>query len=277
MNSPKPVTRERNVPSDNIATICADLFQSIFLFPDHPSKLCSAITYEFKPDAFPSIQGKKHQPEGRRQHGFIAQEVEALAPGVVFEDSQGIKAVAYARLVPTMAAALSEALNRIDTLEALFQAGAATVPHDSATASSTKIAKKNSDVTLRRLGDGVNHKSVENDLKHIPDLERAESVHEENGIPETRHLTNILRTRPDASGKARERRGGSHRGIEGHASSTRLQRRAAALGARDQEGKTQVGFDQVQLSMENTALRGKIYEMEKKLLAFERKLATLVG
>lgn len=78
-----------------------------------------AVKYVLKSDRFPS---KESMEEGRRQQnhhqlGFIAQEVEKVAPEVVFEDARGIKAVAYSRVVPILARALSEALERLDVLE----------------------------------------------------------------------------------------------------------------------------------------------------------------
>ncbi|CAM9302579.1 unnamed protein product [Ectocarpus fasciculatus] len=79
-----------------------------------------AVTYVLKPEALPPSRAGNAQkrPHGdRRQHGFIAQEVEQVAPEVVAEDGNGYKTVAYARLVPTLATALSAALDRLDRLE----------------------------------------------------------------------------------------------------------------------------------------------------------------
>ncbi|CAM9311277.1 unnamed protein product, partial [Laminaria digitata] len=78
-----------------------------------------AITYTLKPDAFPTlVGGTTQQPTNdRRQLGFIAQEVEAIAPEVVSEDARGFKVVAYSRLVPLLASALSTALDRLDKLD----------------------------------------------------------------------------------------------------------------------------------------------------------------
>ncbi|CAM9167242.1 unnamed protein product [Ectocarpus sp. 12 AP-2014] len=79
-----------------------------------------AVTYVLKPETLPASKAVNSQTRthgDRRQHGFIAQEVEQVAPEVVAEDSNGFKTVAYSRLVPTLATALSAALDRLERLE----------------------------------------------------------------------------------------------------------------------------------------------------------------
>lgn len=79
-----------------------------------------AVTYVLKPEALPASKAGNSQTRThghRRQHGFIAQEVEQVAPEVVAEDCNGYKTVAYSRLLPTLATALSAALDRLDRLE----------------------------------------------------------------------------------------------------------------------------------------------------------------
>lgn len=175
--------------------------------PPRPHTPCRAITYAFKPDAFPPPPaGQAQQTDGGRQHGFIAQEVEVVAPEVVSEDSRGFKAVAYSRLVPVLVSALSDALDRVDNIERLVATGNATTPAAA--------------VSGRSSGVGV-------------------------------------------AGA----RGGT----------TTQRRRVMAMGAlgRQEAEETNVSFDMMQLSVENTGLRGRISELERRMADLEEKLDVL--
>ena len=105
-----------------------------------------AVTYALKPDAFPTVVGgpMAQQPNNdRRQLGFIAQEVEVVAPEVVSEDAHGFKVVAYSRLVPLLASALSAALARLDKLENAAAVNAAATAAGGGTASAKTTAITN--------------------------------------------------------------------------------------------------------------------------------------
>ncbi|KAL4130263.1 hypothetical protein PRIC2_006269 [Phytophthora ramorum] len=65
------------------------------------------------PDKFPHA--------GRRELGFIAQEVERVAPQVVSTDGGGFKYVAYARLMPVVVEALKREQQRADDSEERLQ------------------------------------------------------------------------------------------------------------------------------------------------------------
>ncbi|CAM9517815.1 unnamed protein product [Phaeothamnion confervicola] len=53
----------------------------------------------------------------RRQLGFLAQELEEVLPELVYTDAAGYRAVAYSRLVPVLAAAVTELAARHDRLQ----------------------------------------------------------------------------------------------------------------------------------------------------------------
>lgn len=188
-----------------------------------------AVTYVLKPDAFPTSTtgiSKEFAPGGRRQHGFIAQEVEHVAPEVVDEDGNGYKTVAYSRLVPTLAAALSSALDRLDRLEEPRAAPAFDMTErasSSANAASTIDELFNTDPSAF-APDGGREISGYGDRSTI--------VVGKDGQQATRELD---------SGRAE--------------------------------------IDVTQLWVENTALRGRVGEMETRMAELERKLESvaLVG
>jgi hypothetical protein len=72
------------------------------------------VEYAYDWEQFPH----KFPHGGRRELGFIAQEVERVAPQVVATDAGGFKYVAYARLVPVVVEALKREKARADEAEA---------------------------------------------------------------------------------------------------------------------------------------------------------------
>ena len=61
------------------------------------------VTYELRTDEFP-----KRNFDNSTQMGFIAQEVEQVVPELVVEDSEGFKAVSYARSTALLVNAIQE-------------------------------------------------------------------------------------------------------------------------------------------------------------------------
>ena len=68
------------------------------------------VTYDFRTEEFVD----KNFPE-YNQLGFIAQEVEAVIPQVVRTDSEGYKAVDYAKITALLTQAIKEQQDIIDT------------------------------------------------------------------------------------------------------------------------------------------------------------------
>lgn len=75
------------------------------------------VEYAYNSAEFPS----KFPLDGRRELGFIAQEVEKAAPQVVSTDADGFKYVAYARLMPVVVEALKREQQRADNSEKQLQ------------------------------------------------------------------------------------------------------------------------------------------------------------
>ncbi|KAG4244483.1 hypothetical protein PC116_g7653 [Phytophthora cactorum] len=71
------------------------------------------VEYAYNSAEFPD----KFPHDGRRELGFIAQEVEKAAPQVVSTDAGGFKYVAYARLMPVVVEALKREQQRADDSE----------------------------------------------------------------------------------------------------------------------------------------------------------------
>lgn len=71
------------------------------------------VEYAYNSDEFPN----KFPHDGRRELGFIAQEVERVVPQVVSTAADGFKYVAYARLVPVVVEALKREQQRADDSE----------------------------------------------------------------------------------------------------------------------------------------------------------------
>ena len=159
---------------------------------------------------------KDRSPGGRRQHGFIAQEAEQVASEVVAEDGNGYKTVAYSRLVPALAAALSAVLDRVDKLERL-EAGASPVTPTAATA------------------------------------------------------TPIIVHKPAAMNSERGNADGGHGSMGGR----RMADVAVRGGQKSAESSSGPAFDLLQLRVENTALRVRVDEMEKRMAEVERNLEVL--
>ncbi len=180
------------------------------------------MRYELKPDAFPPSKAgtsKEWSSGGRRQHGFIAQEVEHVAPEVVAEDGNGYKTVAYSRLVPTLAAALSAILDRVDKLER--SGGARTLAMDAEAATSPPFHKPPATPPSESSGSGIG------------------SMHGRHGSVGGRRVADVI--------------------VRGE--------QEKATG----ESKDPV-FDLMQLWVENTALRSRVGEMEKRMAELEQKL-----
>lgn len=70
------------------------------------------MTYDLKTDAFPEMKF-----ENTSQIGFIAQEVEAIAPALVRTNKDGYKSVAYSRVVPFLVEAMKEQQQQIRSQE----------------------------------------------------------------------------------------------------------------------------------------------------------------
>lgn len=205
--------------------------------PDH-----RAVTYALKSDVIPPSKAgssDERAPGGRRQLGFIAQEVEDVAPEVVAEDGNGYKTVAYSRLVPTLAAALSSALERLDRLEGPRSTPLPATSSESAPSSSVTAATISATDEASRADPSV--------------------------------------VAPDG-GKQFSDYGAPRHAVKRHG------RRTAVVGG---DGRQAAGgpdsepavFDLRQLWVENTALRGRVGEMEKRMVELERKLEAdaLVG
>lgn len=193
-----------------------------------------AVTYTLKPDAFPPSKvgsSEAWASGGPHQLGFIAQEVEKVAPEVVAEDGNGYKTVAYSRLVPTLAAALSSALDRLDRLEDPRSAPLPATPEN-------------------RLSSLV-----------IP-----AAIAVTNDAP----ITGPSAAAPDGGMKF-SGDGAIRHTVRKHG------RRTAMVG---EDGQQETGrsdseaevFDLMQLWVENTALRGRVGEIEKRMVELERKL-----
>ncbi|OWZ08067.1 hypothetical protein PHMEG_00019452 [Phytophthora megakarya] len=71
------------------------------------------VEYAYNSDDFPN----KFPHDGRRELGFIAQDVEKVAPQVVTTDADGYKYVAYARLMPVVVEALKREQRRAEYSE----------------------------------------------------------------------------------------------------------------------------------------------------------------
>lgn len=96
------------------------------------------VFYRYRADEFP----EKHFSD-RRDLGFLAQEVEAVLPELVYDDADGFKHVAYARFAPVLAAALGALSTKHEDL--LDQ-------HADLAASHAALSEKHADLE-RRLRD----------------------------------------------------------------------------------------------------------------------------
>lgn len=72
------------------------------------------VTYDYNTGTFPNM-GFSNQ----KQTGFIAQEVEAVLPGIVFTDNNGYKAVDYPKLLPVLTEAIKVQQKEIEELKQL--------------------------------------------------------------------------------------------------------------------------------------------------------------
>ncbi|ETP02827.1 hypothetical protein F441_20154 [Phytophthora nicotianae CJ01A1] len=75
------------------------------------------VEYAYNSAEFPD----KFPHDGQRELGFIAQEVEKVAPQVVSTDADGFKYVAYARLMPVVVEALKREQQRADESDKRIQ------------------------------------------------------------------------------------------------------------------------------------------------------------
>jgi len=92
------------------------------------------VTYYWKQAEFPA----KHF-EGRRQLGFIAQEIEPFYPEMVTTDADGYKSVDYSRLTPVLVEALKEQQAQIEALK--VHAAAAEADHASLLTLQAQVAR----------------------------------------------------------------------------------------------------------------------------------------
>jgi hypothetical protein len=74
----------------------------------------NGVSYLYRKDEFPD-----QRFSDKNQIGFIAQDVEALYPEMVFTDEKGYKSVDYAKLTPVLGEAIKEQQSRIEKLEVL--------------------------------------------------------------------------------------------------------------------------------------------------------------
>ncbi|ETV91156.1 hypothetical protein H310_14167 [Aphanomyces invadans] len=75
-------------------------------------KQLRGVEYNYDRDAFP-----RKGFSGRREIGFVAQEVDDVLPEVVTTDSDGFKYVAYSRIVPVVVEAVKSQASQVDALE----------------------------------------------------------------------------------------------------------------------------------------------------------------
>jgi hypothetical protein len=75
------------------------------------------VTYNFKQSGDESSKGEKEKKTKPLKHGFIAQELEAVAPSLVSTDELGNKFVGYDGIIPILLEALKEQQTQIDKLE----------------------------------------------------------------------------------------------------------------------------------------------------------------
>lgn len=214
-----------------------------------------AVKYVLKSDGFPP-SGAAEESRGQQnlhQLGFIAQEVEKVAPEVVFEDARGIKAVAYSRVVPILARALSEALERLDVLEKERVTTAA--------CKNTWLATMGNSLWKTPFGLSIARdkcvRSEEEDKEAIARRRRVEAMN---------------KTRP---GDVLSESVTGQSSVEGYRdiedgdklSSQRCQ----------QEEMSAAMLVQGQLLEENTALKTRVGELEKKILDVERRMRLIFG
>lgn len=82
--------------------------------PIETLKAIRGVTYDYNTDAFPNMGFSQQQ-----QTGFIAQEVEAVLPGIVFTDNNGYKAVDYPKIIPVLTEAIKAQQKEIEELKRL--------------------------------------------------------------------------------------------------------------------------------------------------------------
>lgn len=82
------------------------------LAPPLHSSSCAQYTYRYDTENFPH----KKFPT-RSQIGWMAQDVQEVAPELVETDGDGFLSVAYARAVPILAEALKSLQQRVENLE----------------------------------------------------------------------------------------------------------------------------------------------------------------
>ncbi|CAM9201060.1 unnamed protein product [Hapterophycus canaliculatus] len=201
-----------------------------------------AVTYALKPDAgLPSKAGssQRRASGGRRQHGFIAQEVEKVAPEVVAEDGSGYKAVAYSRLVPALATALSAALNRLDILEDSLAT--------SVTAAKPRTASKSLSPAARKHLSTASGANVVDDFR---DMVRAIIPKSGGGGGDTADSKQQIRRISPGEFLSQQESGASD------------SRPAASV--------------LMQLSRDNKALRRRVEELEERMIGLERTLVSAV-
>lgn len=74
------------------------------------------VTYDYNTDAYPNMGFPDVS-----QTGFIAQEIEAVLPGIVFTDNNGYKAVDYPKLIPVLTEAIKAQQKEIEELKQLVK------------------------------------------------------------------------------------------------------------------------------------------------------------
>lgn len=199
---------------------------------------------------------------------------------MVGEDSRGFKAVAYSRLVPILASALSAALDRLDKLERSVAVGAAAAlpPSIAGGDAATKHASahvpilSNSTIDLTAMGKQDGYAAGDgggaSESRHAASITKAKNIPLPTKRSDAHHSANGVAATPAASRTDSKGNGGS---------AGRQHRSVAEVGARGQQAEGGALLDRMQLWVENTGLRGRISELEERMFELERRLGSLVG
>ena len=68
-------------------------------------------------DTVEKLSPKRYTMDGRKQVGFLAQDVEKVVPEVTAEDEQGMKGIYYQNMVPILTSAIKELKQEVDTIK----------------------------------------------------------------------------------------------------------------------------------------------------------------
>jgi len=79
-------------------------------------KMVNPVNYNLKSEIYSDKSKILNKNIGKKQYGFLAQEMEKIFPEVVTKDSAGNYSLSYTRLVPILFAAVQTQQNQIDSL-----------------------------------------------------------------------------------------------------------------------------------------------------------------